>query len=130
MNMNTADKFAMYKFAQDTLTELGTSELEEITKIREWGIWSRGGYPTGKRGEGIQANITDEEALLIDRQVAALKTLFSRAYFILCELYKWDKGINELARSLDISNRRVMDYRDKGLSFIYGGLQESLDMSH
>lgn len=121
------NKSALQAFAQDCLEDLDTATLEAETKIVEWGKWSRGGIPTGKAGDGITPNISDDEALLIDRQVGKLKEKYFRSYFVIIELYRWGRGLNDLAGTLGISNRKVQTHRDKGLSIIYGGLQEALD---
>lgn len=114
---------SLLKEGLQIVDDLNTADLERLTKIVEWGIWSRGGLPTGVPGSGVTAAISDDEALQVDRQVAKLRTTFYRGFMVINELYVRGKGVNELARILGISNRRVMNSRDQGLSIIYGGLK-------
>lgn len=103
----------------DAMEELRTDVLEDAIGIVRWGIWSRGGIPTGKQPQGPTPNITDDEALRIDNQVAKLP---GKPKLIIKEIYIWNKGVNELARGLGLSSRVVMGLRDQGLNIIYGAL--------
>lgn len=103
----------------DTLDDMKTREIEDAINIVEWGKWSRGGVPCGRPVKGGSPNISDEEALKIDRQVAKLP---GKTKFVIMEMYIWNYGVNELASTLGISNRSVMAYRDQGLNIIYGAL--------
>lgn len=101
--------------AEDLSTEL----LEQAINIVEWGKWSRGGLPTGKPGKGSTPSITDDQALRIDAQVTRLP---KKAKYIIKELYIYNIRVDELAKRCGISARRVMSFRDQGLSMVYARL--------
>lgn len=105
----------------DALESLETADLEARTKIVDWGKWSRGGIPGTRQRRSPDYDISDDEALLVERQVARLK---GRPRYIIRQIYLGGRGINDLAASLGVSNRQIMKYRDQGLNIIYGGLQE------
>ena len=105
----------------DAMDELLTGELEDAINIIEWGKWSRGGIPTGVQPDTTTPNISDDDAMLIDAQVAKLPR---KPKMIIVDVYIGGRGINELASNYRKSNRAIMSWRDQGLNIIYGALCE------
>lgn len=106
-------------FGLDAMDELKTAELEAALNIVEWGRWSRGGLPTENPSDLGTPDITDEEALRLDRQIAQLP---GKVKFVVMQIYIRRRGVNELANTLGVSNRRVSGLRDQGLHILYGAL--------
>lgn len=117
--MNAAN---LKKVGLDVLEDMRTAEIESAINIIEWGRWSRGGMPDNRPAIGGTPDITDDEALRIDRQVAKLGKTVPRSQFVIKQIYIYNRGVNELAKKLGISSRKVMEYRDQGLNIIYGAL--------
>lgn len=109
--------------AIEVLEELRTKDLEDAINICEWGRWSRGGMPTGKVPlRSVTPNITDDEALAIDRQVAQLP---EKAKVVIIAHYVRRMGVNEMASKFGVSKQKIIDCRSQGLNMIYGALKNA-----
>jgi DNA-directed RNA polymerase specialized sigma24 family protein len=109
------------------LTEaLPREEKERRLKIWEWGKWRRGGMPDGSARSGPTPNITDEQGINVDRQVAKLP---GNVKIVIIMHYGHCYGINELAEKMSVSNRVIMELRNEGINIIWGAMKE-LDQVH
>lgn len=101
------------------MSDLDRKRLESDLNIIEWGRWMGGGWPNGDRVERPAPNITDDDALRLNKLVTCLP---EHVRLVIVEHYIYRKGIMELASDFKSSNRVIMDYRDQGLNLLHGAL--------
>lgn len=121
--MSTAAAMKQEALGEDTeiLSDLPTERLEQDTKIKQWGYWSRGGLPALYSGRtGPTPTITDDMAIRIDRIVAGGMPMKCRIVMEL--MYREEYGRNELAEKLAVSTSRIDKLRDQGLNIVWGAL--------
>lgn len=112
---------------------LGTSELEEVIKIRSWGFWaketSRGRYPPwvyemqkdyNRLHSSLPEPISEEYAARLDGMIAKLP---DRQKGALIGLYVGLRGVNELARIMNTTKYVIRNERDAALHILYGALK-------
>jgi DNA-directed RNA polymerase specialized sigma24 family protein len=87
---------------------------ETQEKLRQWGIWQRGGNAlgygsnvlAGLRGSGLPSvPLSDDYALRIDRVLAALKVTDAEQYRCIKLAYVSSLSTRAIGRELDISHR-------------------------
>lgn len=105
-----------------SLEDVRRTELEDATGIIEWGLWSRGGLPSGKPNKGRTPNITDDEALGIDAAIGSIIVAMPRAGHTLKRIYIGGANQSELSFEFKISRDKVSDYQMQGLNALYGKL--------
>jgi len=82
--------------------ELTRRKLETDLNIWEWGRWMGGGMPNNRRVEGPEPNISDDDALRMDKLVRQLPELVRTCVI---DIYIYRKGIAEVASEFRSSNR-------------------------
>lgn len=103
----------------NAMIDIQIKELEDATKIVEWGIWSRGGLPTGGKNVASIANISDDEVLEIEDALRRLRDAMPRAVLVVKKLYIGWKSKSQLAQELRIPRDRVTDYQKQALNALY-----------
>lgn len=102
------------------LSELSRKDLEFATKIIQWGQWAGSGiFPHCSKKQGYSPSITDDEALEIDGIIAKMQ---SKPKYVLIQMYLYNNTIEATAKMVKLSKHSVSNYRDIGLSFLYGAL--------
>lgn len=102
-----------------SLSDLNRKRLEADLNIIEWGRWMGGGWPNGDRTERPAPNITDDDALRLNKLVTKLP---EHVKIVIVDMYVYRKGVMELASEFRSSNRVIMDYRDQGLNLLHGAI--------
>lgn len=109
-------------------------DAEEL--LTQWGIWSwqGAGVPhctspmyalmrdnVAQHSDPV-ANITEEEAMLIDRLVAAMGRRHTRTAGVVILYYRHQMTMQEIGKALDISRLKVREILIAGNSYIEAGL--------
>lgn len=106
--------------------------LDEMERVlRGWGAWSNeaphgGIVPPKMSDDGARrpsrAQLSDEQAKMVDRVLAILKSDSPEVFNILRLTYLKDMPQRSVAASLDITHAAVKDALRTGKAFLWGGL--------
>lgn len=109
-------EYADYSF------DLDTREMEALMKLGEFGKWCRRGgvrlyarQPAVLRKGSPDPDISDDEAMLLDRSLAQIKLTHSRDWNILLKYYVWGMTDHRIAEEIKLSANRINVLRGAAL---------------
>lgn len=117
---------------------MGDCERDTIGLLVEWGKWSYGGNNAGldinssmlhvmqwvqPASSKFSPMITDDEVMLVDSAVAALKQKNRRLYNIIVWYFVFNEGLREIAEKLQCSR----DCAGKDFKFACGWIEGRMD---
>ena len=89
--------------------------------LTQWGIWS---YQDGlarmelRKGKGVTAEITDDQALLIDRALAAMQYHLPMEFDVIRDKYMKGKSLIEIAEDRRCSRQKIAQHHKLGVAVI------------